>query len=139
MDERQKGQGQFVVARGDTPEMLDASEEALDQIAVSVEMAIEVALGESIGTRRDNSLCTCRLDFRNEVIGVVALVCNNGVRWQILDGLGRIFDVGNLTGRKNNPQWIAQGIDHHMKFGRQTAPRTTNFLTAGFFWAPAEC
>jgi hypothetical protein len=40
MNERQKGRCEFVVARGDTPEMFDASEETFDQIAVSVEMAI---------------------------------------------------------------------------------------------------
>jgi hypothetical protein len=39
-NERQKGRCEFVVARGDTPEMFDASEETFDQIAVSVEMAI---------------------------------------------------------------------------------------------------
>ena len=33
MDERQEGFCEFVVARGDTSELLDAAEEALDQIA----------------------------------------------------------------------------------------------------------
>ena len=119
--------------------MFDASEEALDQIAVFVEMAIEVSLSQAIGTRRDNGLRTGRFDFRDEVIGIVALVGDDGLCWQVLHGLGRTVDVGNLPRRENDPQWIAQGIDHHMQFGRQAAPRTADFLSTSFFWAPAEC
>jgi hypothetical protein len=26
-----------------------------------------------------------------------------------------------------------------MQFGRQAAPRTADFLSTSFFWAPAEC
>lgn len=70
MNERQKGRCEFVVARGDTPEMFDASEEAFDQIAVSVEMAIEAALGKAIGTARNHGLHACRLDLCNESVEV---------------------------------------------------------------------
>ena len=139
MDERQKRGSQFVVSSGDAPEVFDASEEAFDPIAVFVELAIEGSLNPPIGTRWDNGLRTRRFDFCNEVIGIVAFVGDDGLCRQVLDGFGRTVDVGNLTRRENDPQWFAQGIDHHMQFGRQSAPRATDFLTAGFFWAPAEC
>lgn len=103
MNERQKGRCQFVVARSDTPEVLEASEKAFDQAAVLVEMAIESALGKSIGARRNDGLRAGGLDLRNEMIGVVALVRDDGVCRQTLDGLGRTIDVGNLTGRENYP------------------------------------
>ena len=71
MNERQKGRCEFVVARGNTPEVLDASEEAFDQIAVSIEMAIEVALGKAIGAGRNqgfpnrlDELCRSPLESR---------------------------------------------------------------------------
>jgi hypothetical protein len=54
MNERQKGRCELVVACGDTPEVLDAREEAFDQIAVAAEMAIEAALGKTIGTGRNH-------------------------------------------------------------------------------------
>ena len=139
MDERQKRGSQFVVSSGDAPEMFDAREETLDQIAVFVEMTIEISLSQPIGTRRNNGLRTGRFDFRNKVIGIVALIGDDGVCGQVLDALGRTVDVGNLPRRENHPQRIAQGIDHDMQFGRQSAPRTADFLTTGFFWAPAEC
>ena len=139
MNERQKGRCEFVVARGDTPEVLDAGEEAFDQIAVAVKMAIEAALGKSIGAGRNHGLRSRGLDLCNEVVGVVPLVRDDGLRRQVLDGLGRIVDVGNLACGENHPQRIAQGIDGHMQFGRQPASRAADLLTAGFLLAPAEC
>jgi len=124
MNERQKGFCQFVVTRGDTPEMFDSRKEAFDQIAVSVEMVIETALGKTIGAWRNDSLRARRLDLGNEVVGVVALVPDDGLCREMLDGLGGKIDVGNLTGRENHPQGISQGVDHHVQFGRQSAPRT---------------
>lgn len=44
MKDRNDVCGQFVVARGDTSEMLDASEESFNEIVIAVEMVIEVAL-----------------------------------------------------------------------------------------------
>lgn len=139
MNEREEGRSEFVVARSDAPKVLDARKEALDQIAVSVEMTIETALVSSIGTGRDHGLRASGLDHGNEMIGVVALVRNDSLNRQALDGLGGTIDVGDLAGRENDPQRIAKGIDRDMQFGRQSAPRATDVLTAGFFWAPAEC
>ncbi|MCX7157397.1 MAG: hypothetical protein NTW45_13260 [Rhodocyclales bacterium] len=41
MNYRQEGRGEFVVARGDASELLGATEETLDQIAIFVEVPIE--------------------------------------------------------------------------------------------------
>jgi hypothetical protein len=41
MTERQEGLGEFVVTRGDASELLDAAEEALDQVAALVDMLVE--------------------------------------------------------------------------------------------------
>jgi hypothetical protein len=54
--------------------MFAASEEAFDQIAVPIEMAIEAALGQTIGAGRNHGLRARGLDLCNEVIGVVSLV-----------------------------------------------------------------
>jgi hypothetical protein len=62
INERQEGLGEFVVAGGDTSEVFDAGEETFDQIAFLLEMAIEIALGEAIGARRDHRLRTCGFD-----------------------------------------------------------------------------
>ena len=139
MNEREEGFGEFFVARGDASEVFETGEEAFDQIAGLIKMAIERPRGKTIGTGRNNCLGTSGLDLRHEVISVVALVGNHGLSRQILDQLGGVVDVGNLSGRQNDPQRIAQGVDCNMQFGGQTAPRAPDFLTPGFFLAPAEC
>ena len=59
--------------------MFDASDQAFDQIAVSIEMAIEAGLGKAIGVGRNNGLPACCLDLYNEVVGVVPFVRDNGL------------------------------------------------------------
>ena len=123
MNERQERRSQFVVARGDTSKVFDASEESFDQISVLVKMAIEAALDKPIGAWWNDGLRreavdgfgrAFDIDHVDEVVGVVSLVGNDGLRREAVDGFGRAFDIGNLTGRENHPQRIAQGIDHDM-------------------------
>ena len=139
MDERQEGFGEFVVARGDTSELLDAAEETLDQIAALVDMPVERARVESIGTWRDDCLAALCGNCFDKGIRVVALVGHDEIGGLILNQCGGLLDVGDLPGGENDPQRIPQGIHRDMQFGRQSAPRTADFLLAGFFWAPAEC
>ena len=50
MNERQESVGKFVVACGDTSELLDTAEEALDQVAALVDVPVERSLVETIGS-----------------------------------------------------------------------------------------
>ena len=139
MNERQKGVGEFVVTRGDTPELLDPGEEALDQIAALVDMSIERTRVESVGSRRNDRLTALRGNYSDKSIRVVALVGHNELGRLTLDQCSCLFDVGHLASGKNHPQWIAQGLHGDMQFGGQSAPRAADFLLTCFFWAPDEC
>lgn len=139
MNERQERLGEFVVARGDASELLDSAEETFDQVAVLVDMAIESSLIDSIGARRDDSLAALCSNGLDKGIRIVTLVRDDKFGRLILDQRFRPLDVGDLHCRENHAQGIAQGIDRHVQLGRQPAPRATDFLKAGFFWAPAEC
>ena len=139
MDEGQERLGEFVVTRGDASEMLEAGEEALDQIASAVEMSIEGARRQAIGPGRNHCFGASCLDSSHKMVGIVALVGDHGLARQILDQRRSAIDIGNLPGREDDAQRIAQCIDSHMQFGRQSSARTADFLTARFFLAPAEC
>ena len=139
MNERQERLGEFVIARGDASELLDPAEETFDQVAVLVDVAIEESLIESVGARRDDRLAALSSDGLDKGVRIVPLVRDDKFGWLILDQRFRLLDVGNLSCRENHAQGIAQGIDRHVQFCRQTSPRATDFLKAGFFWAPAEC
>jgi hypothetical protein len=139
MNERQEGLGEFVVARGDASELLDAAEEALDQIAVLVDMPIERTRVDSVGAWRDDRLAALRGNCRHEGIRIVALVGHDELGGLILNQRGGLLDVGDLSCREDDAQWIAQGIHGDMQLGGQSAARAADFLLPRFFWAPAEC
>ena len=139
MNKRQEGLGEFVVPRSDASEMLEACKEPLDQIARTVEMSIELARCQAIGSGRYHHCGARGLDPRHEMVGVVAFVGHHGLPRQILDQRRGTIDIRNLPSREDDAQWIPQGIDGNVQFGGQSAARATDFLTARFFWAPAEC
>ena len=134
MNKRQKGVGEFVVARGDASELLEACEETLDQIAGTIEVPIERARCQAIGSGGNHDHGTRGFDRVHEMVGVVALVRHHGLSWQILDQRRSAIDIGNLSGRKNDAQRIPQGIDSDVQFGGQSAARAADFLTARFFF-----
>ena len=139
MNERQESVGKFVVASGDTSELLDTAEETLDQVAGLVDVPVERPRVETVGSWRDDRAAALRRDRFDEGIRIVALVGHNELGRLILDQCSRLFDVGHLTSGKNHPQRIAQGIHGDMQFGGQSAPRAADFLLTCFFWAPDEC
>ena len=137
MNKRQEGLGEFVISIGNAAELLETSKETLDQIALAVEMGIEVARGGAIGTRRYNVLSYRGLDLGDEVVGVVPLVGDHLLDRQLVDEIRSIFDIGNLPGQENIPQRVAQGIDRLMQLCGQTSTRSADFLTSR--GVPAEC
>ena len=96
-------------------------------------MPIEVARREAIGPGRNHSFCARCFDLGHKMIGVVALVGHHGLTRQILDQCRGMVDIGDLSGRENDTQRIAQRVDGDMQFGRQSAARAADFLAAGFF------
>jgi len=124
---------------GNASELLETTEETFDQISIPIEMSIECTKCAAIGARRDNCLSPLRFDGCHEGIGVVALVGDDKASGLILDQRSSLVDVRDLSCRQNDAQRIAQRIDGHVQFGGQSASRPADFLTAGFFWAPAEC
>ncbi len=128
-----KGRCQFVVACvGDTLEVLEAGEEALDQVAVSERGWSKLRW---VGRLERDGMTACAPvapDLRNEMIGIVVLVRDDGLSHQILGGLGWGVDDGNLTGRENHPQrnagWArtmvesmnkCSGQHHHVSLGQR--------------------
>ena len=136
MNERQKRFGEFVIARGNAPGLLDTAEETFDQIAVFVDMAIERSRMESVGTRRDNRLAALVVDGLNEGVRVVTLVGHDEPGRLVLDQSFCLLDIGDLSRRENDAHGIAEGIDGHVQLGGQSSPRATDFLAACFFGRP---
>ena len=77
MNERQESVSNFIVARSDASELLDAAEEALDQIVALVDMRVERTRVESVGTWRDQRLTALLGNGCHQAIRIVALVSHD--------------------------------------------------------------
>ncbi len=69
-------------ASGDAPELLDLAEEALDQVAASVEFVIDGALGLDAALGRDMGLTACPADEIDDGAAVVATVGDERPSWR---------------------------------------------------------
>ena len=133
MDKRKEGLGEFAVACGDASKLLGTTEDTFDPVATLVDMLVEGTRVKLIGARRNHRLAALRGDCRNEGIEVVTLVSHDEFGRLILDQGGDPFDVRDLPRRKNDQQWIGQGIDCDLQLGRQSASRATDFLDTYVF------
>ena len=99
--------------------MLDAVEEALDQISRAVRAAVVLPGRDTVGARRDDCLRAGCLDTHDQGVGIVSLVGNQTGARHIGNQTVRTLDVGDLSCAQNHAQRFAQGIDSKVQLGRQ--------------------
>lgn len=132
--------GEFVVARGNSTELLEPIEEALYQMACLVAMPVDGALIDSIAARRDIGCGVGSFDGFDQLIAVVAFVGRNDSGWNASNQRGALGHIGDLSAGQDQTQRIAQCIDASMNFRRQSTTRSADRLIATvFLGAPAAC
>lgn len=122
MQEGVESTDEFVVSGCDTPELLEAIEESLDEVSRLVAMPVDFALGVAIASRRDDRLSAGGNDDVGQGIAVVASVGDDGGGRDCLNQRRPLCDIGHLAGRQDQANWVTQGIDTSMNLGRQPAP-----------------
>ena len=65
---------EFVVARSDTPEVLDTPEKPLDQVTTFIPMLIEISLNQTVVAGRNDRLDSLGRQVLNDCITVIGLV-----------------------------------------------------------------
>jgi hypothetical protein len=108
------------VACCDAPEVFDFEEEALDEVAFAVERVVAVDLWGG-GSGRDDCDRVLSGDDIAERFRVIAFVAEDMIGWQIGDQSLGVGVVTGLTGRENEPEGVAQGIDDGVDLGGQPA------------------
>ena len=108
---------EFVISRGDAPVVFDFVEETFDEIALTVEREIAVALYLAIGLwwnhRRDCPLIES-VDQRISVIGFVGEECTRINVFEQRLGASQVMD---LPRRQHHLARISQGIDKRVDLG----------------------
>ena len=120
--------------------MFELAEEALDQIALSVERGIDRSLDLSVALGRDVSLPAALADQFDQILPVIAAIGDD--EW----GGGQPFKQGGcgslvrcLSRRKRQPDRQTALIDNDMDLAGQSSTRTANGVIRAPFLPPAAC
>ena len=139
MDACKKISGELIVACCDRTKVLEFVEEALDEVALTIEGEVARQRDRAAGMGGDDWGDLPVGEAVEEGIGVVGLVTDQS-RWiGVLEQGLCTSKVSGLAWRKHQLDGIAQGIDEGMNLGGQSAARPADRLRAVFFRAPAEC
>ena len=120
--------------------MFDLVEESLDEISLAVKGKVAQALDDPVSLGRNHRAGAAFSYQPDNGVGVIAFVgqyilCGDAPQQQL-----RLRAVGDIAGRENDADRIAQRVTQGMYFGRQSAARAANvlrLLTPPF--APALC
>lgn len=126
----------FLIARGDTSELIEFIEKTLDQVACCIAMSVVSAWRPPVGARRNNRFSGHGFNVLNQGVAIIAFVREYSLSvGRFIQQLNGLSNVGLLrTG-----QCEAERIDDGVNLGAESAARAAQSLRAMFFWAPAAC
>lgn len=121
--------GEAVVAGGDSAEVLDAPEHALDGVAFAIEGGREAVFPAPVDLGRDVRRGAQVLDFASNGIAVVALVATQD------RGRGHLVEqrvggdaIRDLAAGQEESDWAAERVCERVDFGRPPAARAADRL-----------
>ena len=133
---------EFVVSGGDTAELLQLVEEALDEVAFLVEGLIVRPSLLSVRFGRNDQFRSGVSDGLVQVVGVVALIGDHGFRLEASDQLVAAGGIMALTWSEQQAHRVAKRIRGGMDFGAQAAAGAAQSLSIRppfAMRAPAAC
>jgi hypothetical protein len=132
--------GELVVSGGDTSEVLQLVEQALDEVAPSVEGVVDRALLPSVALGRDVRPGAVFGDQIEDGLGVIAAVGDGiGGRIEAVEQDGHGGFVGRLTRGQDEPDRQAVGIGDGVDLRAQSSTRPTDGVIRAPFFPPAAC
>jgi hypothetical protein len=131
---------QFVEAGGDASEVLQLVEEALDEVALAVDLAVDHAADADIALRRDMGRGAIGLDeFDNGASKEATVGDHVAGQAEPLDQLWKRRLVGSLTGCEDQAHREAVLIHDGVDLGAQSSTRTADGVIRTPFLPPAAC
>ena len=129
MNSGQEISGELVVSGGDTPEVLEPAEAALDDISAFVGTVVEAMDDDTVGFIGDYGLGAATDDFGAKVVAIIAFVGEERVHgWGECQNIGRSSDIGILAWGQMQDDRPAERIAQRMDFCRTASPRVANCL-----------
>ena len=109
-------------------ELFELVEEALDDVALLVEIGVVGTLHLAVSFRRDDRRRSGLHDPLDEMVSVIALVGNRHARVEAVDKIMGKGNVVALAGTTDQTDRVAKRIAGGMDFGAQPAPRPAQAL-----------
>jgi hypothetical protein len=132
--------GSFVEACGDAAELLELVEEALDEVALAVEIGRDGALDLAVALGGDVGLSAAGCDQVQDGLGVVAAVGDQGSVWgEARQEVGDGGLVRGLAGGDREGDRQARAVDNGVDLGAQSSTRTADGVIRAPFLPPAAC
>ena len=140
MDKGKERRTELIVAGGDTTEVLQLVEEALNQVALPVDEFLPTVSLLAIGFVGNIGDGTLSPDAQTDAIRIVALVGNDdGFAIEPLQqglGAGHIVVV---AGRQDQPDRTAFRIDPRVDFRGEAASASAHTTNSTLFFTPEAC
>lgn len=131
---------EFVVARGDAPEVLELVEEAFDEVALAVDFEVDRAAEPDIALAWDVGGAACGLDEFDDAAREVSSIGEDiAAQAEPLEQGRRGRLVGGLARRQHQAHRQAVAIDDGMDLGAQSAARSSDGVIRTPFFPPAAC
>src|SRR3954465_1532483 len=125
----------FVIAGGDSPELLQLGEGVLDKMAPTVHLPVEADHGLAVGLGWDDRGGTTLIQLRPEPVDVERLVAEQSAEGDTLDQRRHADAVVALAGQQDEAYEVAESVGQVNDLGRQAPPRAADGLGLG----PAPC
>lgn len=131
--------GRLLIPGGNPPELFDQANEPLDLLAVLVQMLVIITWDLPVLLRWDHRLTPLLLRRRHHRIAVVRLVEEVCSRLMPQDQWRGLRDIRHLTGRQEELDRVAQGVDEDVDFRAESASGTAESRVALSPFLPAAC
>jgi hypothetical protein len=125
----------LVIAGCNATILLHASKEALNLVAITIQVQINLALLASIAPRGDHWLDLLQQQIVDKLISIVGFIAQQRAGFVLAEELLGQQDVTAMTWTQQQTPRVAQSIDGDMQFRRQPASAASeSFVVLGTFF-----
>ena len=121
--------GEAVVSSGDSSEVLEAAEHALDGVTVAVEIRREAILPAAVGLGRDVGCSALAFDLAADCVAVIPLVAvQDHSRGHLVEQRVGSNAIRHLAASQQERDWAAEAIGQRMDFRGSPPARAADRL-----------
>lgn len=128
VQKREEVTRELLEAHGDPTKAFDPLEEALDQVPLAVEVAVDLVLLRARRIRWDHHRAAVRYELLAQRPGIIGAVTSNVGVGDVAEQLVRERHFVPLTRGQRNPHGVTERVDYGVDLRGRTSARAPDFL-----------